>query len=67
MQAIPEIPVLVPLIEWTHYAKLSGIPEGVLDGMCNKGLIPTITVGKRRCINVVALIQTCLSQEGDSK
>jgi hypothetical protein len=67
MESISQIPVLVPIIEWSHYAKLSGIPEGVLDGMCNKGLIPTITIGKRRCINVVKLIQKCLSQEGDSK
>ena len=56
-QEIVNLPVYVPVLTVEKYAKSIGIEIGVVDGWVKRGYIPTIKIGKRRLINIVAMTQ----------
>lgn len=41
------------------FSFFSGLPEGVLQGMIDRGQLPTHKIGKRRLVNLVKLAQEC--------
>lgn len=43
------------LLTLEKYADITGLPLQVCLGHVNKGLLPCITIGRRRLINIVAL------------
>lgn len=45
----------VGLMTLEKFAEVVGLPPGVVLGHLNRGIIPTVTLGRRRLINVVAL------------
>lgn len=49
----------VPVCTRERFAHFSGLDEGVIRGMCDRGYLPTIKLGKYSLINLVALIQEC--------
>lgn len=52
----------VPMCTRERFAQFSGLEEGVIRGMCDRGYLPTIKVGRYSMINLVALIQQCQIQ-----
>lgn len=54
----------VPIMHWRQFAHMVGLEEGVIRGLCDKGHLPSITLGKNRFINLAKLTQQCLA-EGD--
>lgn len=42
---------------------MCGLPIGVIVGWCNKGLVPTLSIGKYSLINVELLRKRCLDRE----
>ncbi len=58
---VPVFPVSVqiPLMTRERFAGLTGLDEGVLRGMINKGYLPTLKLGRHRLINLVALSKQC--------
>ena len=49
----------VPVCTRERFAQFSGLEEGVIRGLCDRGYLPTIKLGKYSLINLVALIQEC--------
>lgn len=45
----------VGLMTLEKFAEAVGLPPGVVLGHLNRGILPTVTLGRRRLINVVAL------------
>ena len=45
----------VGLMTLEKFAESVGLPPGVVLGHLNRGMLPTVTLGRRRLINVVAL------------
>jgi len=45
----------VGLMTLEKFAEAVGLPPGVVLGHLNRGIIPTVTLGRRRLINVIAL------------
>ncbi len=62
-QDLPSVPTIVcafvPVCTRERFAQFSGLDEGVIRGMCDRGYLPTIKLGKYSLINLVALIQQC--------
>ena len=52
----------VPLCTRERFAQFSGLEEGVIRGMCDRGYLPTVKVGRYSMINLVALIRECQEQ-----
>ncbi len=46
-----------------RFAQLSGLTEGQVRGMIEKGHLPSIKIGKPRLVNVAALSQEALEKE----
>ncbi|MGK5044345.1 hypothetical protein ACQ4WP_00415 [Janthinobacterium sp. GB4P2] len=46
---------IVGLMTLEKFAEAVGLPPGVVLGHLNRGILPTVTLGRRRLINVVAL------------
>jgi len=53
----------VPLMGREAFARAIGIPVGVLIGWCDRGYIPTITIGKYSLINVELIRKQCTNKE----
>lgn len=53
----------VPVMHWRHFARLVGVEEGVMRGMCEKGHVPIVTLGKHRFINLARLHAECIGQD----
>lgn len=53
----------VPIMHWLAFAKSVGLEEEVVRGLCGKGHLPTIRLGKHRFINLAKLQQMCLEGE----
>lgn len=53
----------VPVCTRERFAQFSGLEEGVIRGMCDKGYLPTIRLGKYSLINLVALAKQCNEEE----
>lgn len=51
------------LMTLEKFADAVGLPHGVVLGFLNKGYLPTVTIGRRRLINVVALQRECARKE----
>lgn len=43
------------LVTLERYASMTGLPVQVCLGHLNKGLLPSVTIGRRRMVNIVAL------------
>lgn len=43
------------LVTLEKFSEITGLPLGVCLGMVNRAYLPTVTVGRRRLINTVAL------------
>ena len=52
-----------PIMSWPEFADWIREPHGVVRGWVEKGLIPTVKVGRRRMVNVVALIDQLRESE----
>lgn len=52
-----------PLVSRERAAEMIGLPVGVIVGWCNKGLVPTLQIGKYSLINVELLRKRCLEKE----
>lgn len=50
-----QIAASVGLMTLEKFAEAVGLPPGVVLGHLNRGMLPTVTLGRRRLINVVAL------------
>ena len=48
-----------PLVTRAKWAELVGLPVGVVTAQCDRGLIPTLRVGKYSLVNVEALRVLC--------
>lgn len=53
----------VPLMSRDAFARAIGIPIGVVIAWCDRGYIPTISVGKYSLINVELVRKQCLHKE----
>jgi len=53
----------VPLMSRESFARAIGIPVGVLTGWCDRGYIPTISIGKYSLINVELIRRQCANKE----
>jgi hypothetical protein len=51
------------LLSREKFALSVGIPIGVVIGWCDRGYIPTISIGKYSLINVALLQKQCLEKE----
>jgi hypothetical protein len=48
-------PIYAPLATKERFAYMTGLEEGVIRGMIDKGHLPTVKVGKYRLINLALL------------
>jgi hypothetical protein len=53
----------VPVMSREKFAEVIGLPPGVVVGWANKGLIPTLNVGKYSLVNVALLQKQALEKE----
>ncbi|WP_100638132.1 hypothetical protein [Marinobacter salexigens] len=53
----------IPVMTQERFAQLSGLTEGQVRGMIEKGHLPSIKIGKPRLVNVAALSQEALEKE----
>lgn len=51
----------VPVMHWRLFAELVGVEEGVMRGMCEKGHVPIVQIGKHRFINLAKLHADCMT------
>lgn len=58
-QALFSLPVFFPVMTREKFAELSGLAEGVIQGMIEKGHLPSIKIGRYRLVNVAKLAQSC--------
>ncbi len=52
-----------PVVSRERFADLLGLPPGVIVGWINKGMLPTVTIGKYSLVNVELLRKSCLERE----
>jgi len=52
-----------PFVSRERFAAQVGVPVGVVIGWCNKGLVPTISIGKYSLINISLLQKKCIERE----
>jgi hypothetical protein len=45
-----------PLMPWAEFAEWIRTEPGIVRGWVDKGYLPVVTVGRRRMVNVVALV-----------
>lgn len=61
--ALPSSAPPLPLVTRERFAEAVGLPAGVVVGWCNKGLVPTVQIGKYSLINIELLRKLCLEKE----
>ncbi|MFD0950403.1 hypothetical protein ACFQ0F_08395 [Paraperlucidibaca wandonensis] len=54
-----ELLSFTPVQTLERFSFFSGLPEGVVRGMTERGQLPTRKIGKRRLVNLVKLAQEC--------
>jgi hypothetical protein len=63
IQNLSILPSLVtitsPVLSRVRFSEIIGVPEGVVTGWCNKGLLETYKIGKHSLINMEALRLQC--------
>ncbi|MDC0664366.1 hypothetical protein, partial [Marinobacter sp. SS21] len=52
-----------PVMTQERFAQLTGLTEGQVRGMIEKGHLPSIKIGKPRLVNVALVSQTALESE----
>ena len=58
--------VFFPVMTREKFAELSGLAEGVIQGMIEKGHLPSIKIGRYRLVNVARLAEDCsAADEGE--
>lgn len=55
----------VPVCTRERFAQFSGLDEGVVRGMCDRGYLPTVKLGKYSLINLAALFRQCSESENE--
>lgn len=53
------ISVFSPVVTKERFARLSGLTEGVIQGLIEKGHLPSVKIGRHRLINLVVLASDC--------
>lgn len=53
----------VPLMHWQAFARSVGLDDDVVRGLCDKGHLPVLKIGKHRFVNLAVLTRTCLEVE----
>jgi hypothetical protein len=53
----------VPVCTRERFAQFSGLGEEVVRGMCDRGYLPTVKLGKYSLINLAALFRQCSQSE----
>jgi hypothetical protein len=53
----------VPIMHWKKFAEVVGIDEDIPRGMCDRGHIPAMKLGKHRFINLTKLTSLCLQED----
>lgn len=54
-------PLVVPIVTKERFAELSGLAEGVVQGMIEKGHLPSIKFGRYRMVNLALLMKDCVT------
>lgn len=62
-QATGKAALYIPLVTRERFAELSGLDEGVVRGLIEKGHLPSKKVGRYRMINLAHLNRECLEEE----
>ena len=60
-QAMLALPVLFPVMTKEKFAQHSGLAEGVIQGMIEKGHLPSVKIGRYRLVNLARLAEECLA------
>jgi hypothetical protein len=55
----------VPIMSWRKFADMVGIEQEVVRGMCDRGHLPVVRIGKYRFVNLAVLAQRCLQSVDD--
>jgi hypothetical protein len=55
--------VSIPIMAWRRFADCVGMDQEIIRGMCEKGHLPVVRIGKHRFVNLVLLSQKCLQSE----
>jgi len=63
-QGLQRWPVFFPVMTKEKFAELSGLAEGVIQGMIEKGHLPSIKIGRYRLVNVAKLAVECGDKAG---
>ncbi|MEJ1364277.1 MAG: helix-turn-helix domain-containing protein [Candidatus Sedimenticola sp. (ex Thyasira tokunagai)] len=53
---------MVPVMTVERFAELSGVSEDTVRGWIRKDCLPTVKIGKRRMVNIVALNRAALEE-----
>ena len=56
----------VPVVTRERFAQFSGLGEEVVRGMCDRGYLPTVKLGKYSLINLAALFRQCSDNENEA-
>ncbi|WP_276783373.1 hypothetical protein [Thalassolituus oleivorans] len=49
----------LPVMAQDQFSQLTGLTQGVVRGMVERGQLPSVKIGRYRLINVVALVEQC--------
>jgi len=52
-----------PVMTQERFAQLTGLTEGQVRGMIEKGHLPSLKIGKPRMVNIAALSQDAMDKE----
>lgn len=66
-QGLKRWPVFFPVMTRDKFAALSGLAEGVVQGMIEKGHLPSIKIGRYRLVNLAQLAKECVGDESEAK
>jgi excisionase family DNA binding protein len=57
------LPVVFPVMTKEKFAEFSGLTRGVIQGMIEKGHLPSVKIGRHRLVNVALLAMECTGRE----
>ena len=53
----------IPVMYYRKFADMFGLEHNVVRGMLDKGHLPSMTLGRYRCVNLALLNARCLKYE----
>ncbi len=56
--------IIVPEMTIEKYAEETGLTKRTVDGMIQRGYLPSVKTGKRRMVNVAVRVLECLEIKG---